>query len=145
MNGKCVAALIMTAGAFGCGTETNAMLTTIDPASMWIFQPRSATIASNDDGGSWDIDGSAPDVIVRSECPSGTSAETIEVESYNPTWSAGGCTARADKLVVEGVDVEIFDNDDAIDSDDGVASTTVRLRESDLTAGMVTITSISDL
>lgn len=133
----------------GCGDDTDVMLTTVNPASKWIVQPSRAEVRSEDNGESWDIDGSAPDVVVKINCPSSgggsSSGETDEVESYTPTWSGGNCTARADDLVNDGVDFEVRDVDTSLDPDDGIAEASISLREEDLIAGTVTITRVGDL
>jgi hypothetical protein len=132
----------------GCGMETGTQLTQVDPASQWSVQPLMAAIAGTDGGQAWDIDNSAPDIVVKLGCPASgrrSSSETIEVESYNPTWAAGGCVSRADDLVDDGLEIEVFDVDDALDSDDDVVETTLTVRESDLLAGMVMLGRAGDL
>lgn len=136
--------------SIGCGgiDDSGPTLTLFDAATLWLVQPSSAMISPNDDGQTWDIDNSAPDIVVRTSCPASgrdVSGETNEVESYTPSWSVGGCVARTDDLVENGVDFEIFDVDDGLDSDDGVAETRASIRETDLQAGTVTVGRVSDL
>ena len=128
------------AGLAGCGMETGVQLTQVDPSSQWLVQPTMAMIAGTDGGQSWDIDNSAPDIVVKLGCPASgrrSTSETIEVESYTPTWTAGGCVSRADDLVSDGVEIEVFDVDDVLDADDDVVNVDLSVRESDLLAGMV--------
>lgn len=76
----------------------------------------SAQIAATTGGYPWDSDGSAPDVFVVVGCPGApgyadTSGQTAAVESYTPTWSAGGCTARAADLLNRGFGFQLWDAD----------------------------------
>ncbi len=144
-------ALIASFALFGlaaCGEDDPVQLTTVDPASKWVVQPSRAEVRANDGGEDWDIDNSAPDIVVKTSCPASggnTTGETNEVESYTPTWSGGGCTARADDLVNDGVDFEVRDVDTSLDPDDGVAEASLQITEDDLLAGTVTITRVGDL
>lgn len=113
----------------------------VDPNSMWKVQPTSATIAPNNNGATWDGDSSAPDVIIRLDCPpissSSWDSSTPEVQSYSPTWTTGGCTAKASDLLSAGFAFQAIDvdavNDDTITSP--LAST---VREADFVSGQLT-------
>ncbi len=111
----------------------------VDPNSVWRVQPVSAQIASSNNGTSWDGDGSAPDVFVLMQCPgSSYSVSTSEVESYNPTWSSGGCTAKAGQLMAEPWVFQLWDSD--LTSDDTITGALgFRFTEEHLIAGKVTI------
>lgn len=140
---------IVALAAIGCGGDDIGPVLNIFPAdTIWLVQPSSAMISPNDGGEAWDIDGSAPDIVVRTSCPSSgreVTGETNEVESYTPAWTIGGCMARTDDLVESGVDFELFDVDTSIDSDDNVADASATIRETDLQAGMITVGRVSDL
>ncbi len=111
----------------------------VDPNSVWRVQPVSARIASSDNGTYWDGDDSAPDVVVVMQCPgSTTSTATSEVESYTPTWTSGGCTAKASQLLAEPWVFQLWDID--FSSDDTITdSLALRITEEFLTAGAVTV------
>lgn len=111
----------------------------VDPNSVWRVQPVSARIASNDNGTYWDGDDSAPDVVVAMRCPgSTTSTQTPEVESYTPTWTTGGCTARASQLLAEPWVFQLWDID--VSSNDTITGALAfRITEELLTAGTVTL------
>jgi hypothetical protein len=111
----------------------------VDPNSVWLVQPVSARIASSDNGTYWDGDDSAPDVVVAMRCPgSTTSTETPEVESYTPTWTTGGCTAKASQLLAEPWVFQLWDID--VSSNDTITGALAfRITEEYLTAGTVTL------
>lgn len=94
----------------------------VDPESTWKVQPVSATIAPNNNGSSWDGDGSPPDVRVFMSCPSTVTfnGSTTEVQSYTPSWSSGGCTAKAKELLADGWGFQVFDID--VVSDDTITA-----------------------
>lgn len=110
----------------------------VDPDGVWRVQPVSAQIASNNNGSSWDGDGSAPDVFVAMMCPGSTSvASTPEVESYTPTWSTGGCTAKASQLLAEQWAFQVWDSD--LSANDTITSgLSFKFTEASFTAGSVT-------
>ncbi len=111
----------------------------VDPDSVWRVQPTSARITSNNNGSSWDGDGSAPDVVVVMRCPGATtSTGTSEVESYTPAWTTGGCTAKARQLLAEPWVFQLWDID--LTSDDTItAGLGFQFTEQHLTAGSVTL------
>ena len=95
---------------------TAAALTTacgIDPNGIWKVQPVSAQITADNSGSPWDLDNSAPDVFAALTCPGSpsTSTNTPSVESNSPTWTTGGCTAKAGDLLAQKFTVQLFDSD----------------------------------
>ncbi|GMU61677.1 MAG: hypothetical protein AMXMBFR34_34400 [Myxococcaceae bacterium] len=96
----------------------------VDPESTWLVQPVSATIAPSNNGSSWDGDGSGPDVRVSMWCPATATSGTSTAEApdtYAPTWSSGGCTAKAKELLQAGwglrvVDVDLVSDDTITDA-----------------------------
>lgn len=110
----------------------------VDPDSNWLVQPTAASIKPNNNGTSWDGDGSAPDPRVRLSCPTTATAfthATPEVgNSYMPTWSTGGCTMKARDLIQTGFDFRVIDVDLA--SDDPITAVyVVRLTEANFVSG----------
>jgi hypothetical protein len=88
----------------------------VDDAKSFIVAPFSATITANNNGSSWDGDGSAPDVIVKMSCNAqlaGFSATSSEKESYTPQWTdgTGSCSATASQLKANGFAWQIEDSD----------------------------------
>ena len=109
----------------------------VDPNGLWLVQPVSASITSSNNGSSWDADGSAPDVYVAMQCPGSSATSTPEVESYNPTWTTGGCTTKASQLLSNPWTFQLWDSD--VSSDDTITSALVfQFTEQILTAGTVT-------
>lgn len=117
----------------------------VDPNSVWRVQPVSARISSNNNGSSWDGDGSAPDVFVLMQCPGATSStSTFEVESYNPTWTTGGCTARASQLMAEQWAFQLWDSD--VSSNDTITDVRgVRFTEEQFTAGTISFGAVGGM
>lgn len=134
--GKAGAACVACGSIQVCKTDQTCG---VDPNSVWRVQPVSARITSNNNGSSWDGDGSAPDVVVAMRCPgSTTSTETPEVESYSPAWATGGCTAKASQLLAEPWVFQLWDID--ISSHDTITGALAfRITEEYLTAGTVTL------
>lgn len=135
---------LLALAACGGGGMVN-MLTMVDPNSTWTVAASSAQINADEGGSPWDIDNSAPDIVVRLKCPSSgggsTTAETPEVQSYTPSWSGGGCMGKAIDLVEDGVELEVVDIDDvSITGDDEVTSTRFYILENDLLSGSKTLT-----
>lgn len=110
----------------------------VDPNGVWLVQPVSAQIASSNNGSSWDADDSPPDVFVNSTCPGATGASvTPEVESYTPSWTSGGCTAKAGQLLASKWTFQLWDSD--ISSDDTITDVlNFQFTEAQLTAGTIT-------
>ncbi|MFZ5469482.1 MAG: hypothetical protein ACOZIN_08600 [Myxococcota bacterium] len=114
----------------------------VDPDSMWKVQPTAATITPNNNGSSWDGDNSAPDVVIRLDCPPFSTttfdSSTPEASSYNPTWNSGGCTAKASDLLTTGFQFQAFDIDAF--SDDTVSSVlSYKPTEADFVSGSFTL------
>lgn len=113
----------------------------VDPESTWKVQPVSAAITSTNNGSAWDGDGSSPDVRVFMSCPSTAASfngSTTEVPGYAPTWTSGGCTAKAKELLADGWGFQVFDIDLVAD-DTITAYLKVTLREQDFAAGAFTL------
>jgi hypothetical protein len=109
----------------------------VDPEGSWRVQPVSAEIAANNNGSSWDGDGSAPDVFVAMVCPGSTTAtSTPEVQSYTPAWSTGGCTAKASQLLAAQWVFQVWDSD--VSSNDTITGALgTQFTEAHFTAGTV--------
>jgi hypothetical protein len=107
----------------------------VDPNSVWLVQPVSAQVTASNNGSSWDGDSSAPDVFVWMQCPGSTFASTTsEVQSYTPTWTVGGCTAKASQLMAEPWVFQLWDSD--FSSNDTITSMLgFQFTEAYLTAG----------
>jgi hypothetical protein len=106
----------------------------VDPNSVWLIQPIAASITSTNNGSSWDADDSAPDVFVSMQCPGAVATSTPEVESYNPTWTTGGCTTKASALLANQWVFQLWDSD--LSSDDTITSALgFQFTEQFLTAG----------
>lgn len=98
----------------------------LNPLTKWRVSTIRAEVTPKDINGSeWDTgDGSAPDVFVVLACPPSASPNTIQtpyIESYNPEWTTDGCTATADALTKEPLQISIYDYDPFTPSDDLVA------------------------
>lgn len=133
--GKAGAACVACASTQVCKTDQTCG---VDPNSSWRVQPTSARIASSNNGSSWDGDSSAPDVFVEMRCPGSTTyTSTSELESYSPTWSTGGCTAKASQLLAERWVFQLWDSD--FSSNDTITdSLAFQFTEANLTTGTVT-------
>ena len=109
----------------------------IDPASSWIVQP---TIAHIDPTIAWDAT-SAPDPEMALWCPSTVSSYNglaAKVNnSYDPTWTTGGCTVTAAALFTGGFAFDCVDID-SISSDTITSFTTVPVTPATLRAGTLT-------
>ena len=108
----------------------------VDAESTWIVQPTSARIAPNNNGSTWDGDGSAPDPRVFMSCGDVTPATSTPEASdtYQPSWSAGGCSAKAKDLLRAGWTFQVYDID-AISDDSITGSLRVTLTELDFSSG----------
>lgn len=112
----------------------------VDPESTWVVQPTSARIAANNNGSTWDGDGSAPDPRVFMTCGDVTAAtSTAEASNtYQPSWSVGGCSAKAKDLLRAGWTFQVFDID-AVSDDSITGSLRTTLSEADFVAGGFTL------
>lgn len=112
----------------------------VDPESTWVVQPTAAQIASSNNGSTWDGDNSGPDVQVTMTCADvAPSTVTPEVsDSYRPTWSTGGCAAKAKDLLRAGWTFQVFDID--VLADDTITSPLLlRLTEQDFVTGSLSV------
>ncbi len=109
---------------------------------MWKVQPTAASITATNNGSTWDGDGSAPDVSVFLDCPPGGTTfdtQTPEAQTLMPTWTTGGCTAKAsDLLSTNGFVFQLFDIDIAAD-DTITGPLRYQVTEADFVAGSVTL------
>lgn len=112
----------------------------VDPERTWVVQPTAARIASSNNGSTWDGDGSAPDPQVLMNCGDVTpAAVTPEAsDTYQPSWSSGGCTGKAKDLLRAGWTFQLFDID-AFADDTITASLRVTLTEADFIQGGFTL------
>ncbi len=119
-------------------TCNGSQLCAVDPNSVWKVQPFSAQITATNNGTAWDSDGSPPDVYVSMLCPGAASPTfTSQVQSYTPTWSNGGCTAKASALLSQDFTFHLGDSD--VISDDVITGSLVHLAtEAELVAGSYT-------
>lgn len=110
----------------------------VDPESVWRVQPVSAQITPSNNGSAWDGDFSPPDVFVAMLCPGSTvESRTAHVESYTPTWTTGGCTARAGQLMAEQWVFRLLDYD--VTFNDTITDVFgARFTEQNFSAGTVT-------
>jgi hypothetical protein len=114
----------------------------IDPASIWEVLPTAAVVApKNGGGGNWDSS-SPPDPELGLWCPASEqnlSAVMPKVsDSFNPTWSSGGCTASASGLLADGVGFDAIDIDSLV-SDQITYFSITTITEADLRAGTKTV------
>jgi len=111
----------------------------VDPEGVWRVQPIAAQITPSNNGASWDVDGSAPDVVVVLWCPgSPVSTSTPESEAYTPSWTMGGCTARASELLAEPWVFQLWDRD--VSSHDSITDRLAfRFTEQNFSDGTVTL------
>jgi hypothetical protein len=114
----------------------------IDPESVWLVQPSQGTIASTNNGASWDsLDGSPPDVIVTTTCPPSSNPSTkksSQAESYTPAWNDGGCTSKAKDLLAEPFLFRLDDND-PVGADSITENLSVQLGAADFASGHVSL------
>lgn len=109
----------------------------VDPESTWVVQPTGARIAANNNGSSWDGDGSAPDPQVFMTCADLTSSASSTPEAsdtYQPSWTTGGCSAKAKDLLRAGWTFRVYDID-ALSDDTLTSSLTVTITEAHFTGG----------
>jgi len=112
----------------------------LDPEATWTVQPVSATISSTNAGSTWDFGGGAPDPYVATWCPADaampTYTDTVN-DSFMPTWTNGGCSAKAKDLLSKGFALLVVDVD--VSSNDTIASKgTLMVTEADLLSGQMT-------
>ncbi len=109
----------------------------IDPASRWVVQPTAAHV---DPTVAWDS-ASAPDPEIALWCPATVSSYNglaVKVDNtYDPTWTTGGCTVTASELFATGFAFDCIDVD-GISSDQITAFTTVPVTPATLRAGTLT-------
>ena len=105
-----------------------------DANATYTVTPLDAQVASSNNGAAWDPDNSAPDVQVSLACPGQNAAFTSAVESYQPTWSNGSCTATGAQLRDTGITWHLEDVDLTI-NDSITAVVTSRLSETVIRSG----------
>lgn len=110
----------------------------MNPSITWLVQPTSAAIKHLD----WDS--SAPDVRLDLWCPATRSmpngASPKVQDSYDPTWSSGGCTGNTADLISGGLGIKATEVD-AFADDELCPFTTIPITEAALRAGTVVLTS----
>ncbi len=110
----------------------------LDPSVTWLVQPTAAAIKHLD----WDS--SPPDVRLDLWCPATRSmpngACAKVQDSYDPTWSTGGCTGTTADLLGGGLGIKAIEVDAAFD-DELCPFTTIAIDEAALRAGTVGLTS----
>ena len=109
----------------------------LDPASTWVVQP---TVAHVDSTVPWDLT-SPPDVEMALWCPATRSnynglAAKVQ-DSYDPTWTSGGCTVTAAQLFADGFAFDAIDID-GTGADTITSFTTVPVTAATLRAGTLT-------
>lgn len=110
----------------------------VDPESTWKVQPVSATIASTNGGATWDGASSPPDAFLHVWCPATASVASSVTptisDTYTPTWSTGGCTAKAKDLINPGFAFAMWDEDTLAD-DVIITKSTVTVSETNFQNG----------
>jgi hypothetical protein len=109
---------------------------TVDPESVWVVQPSSAVIAPSDGGEVWDSD-----VTAEVWCPPGTVGsygKSSESQSFTPSWTNGGCKAKAKYLLSEPVQFKLYDVD-IITGDPITGQQAVQLLPGDFSSGGFTL------
>jgi hypothetical protein len=139
--GNAGTACAVCTGTDSCDLTSNPRTCTLDPSARWRVQPSAATIAQQTTAGfDWDVDGSVPDVVVYGTCPSDGDPipfRTVEVSSFTPQWTEGGCRTTADALLKNPILINVIDVDFA--SDDDIAIGSYTLTKSDFGNGGVTL------
>jgi hypothetical protein len=101
-------------------------------------QPVSAEIARTNNGSYWDGDGSGPDVKVTMSCPPASApiagATPIAYDTWEPTWSSGGCVTTASALLAAPWRFQVWDSDLTVD-DTITPELTLQLTEAHFAAG----------
>ncbi len=120
----------------------------VDPEGTWKVQPTDAKIATTNQGSDWDFGGGAPDPFALLWCPStsanATSSTPTVNDSFNPTWTTGGCVMKAKDLLSVGYAIQVWDED--ISSNDSVCGKgTITVKESDLLLGTMNLVALPNL
>jgi hypothetical protein len=120
----------------------------VDPESRWKVQPASATLATTNNGSTWDAGGGAPDPFVSMWCPATAATVTGTTpavsDSFTPTWSTGGCIIKAKDLLASGYAAQVFDEDVSF-NDPASVKFVVSVKESDLLKGDMTLSSLPNI
>ena len=115
----------------------------LDPAATWRLWVSSAVIASSNHGVGWDAFGGAPDPEMALWCPSTAttySALMPKVDNtFTPSWSGGGCTARAGQFLADGVAFDGLEIDSSSSNEVIAHFTVTPITEADLRAGTKTV------
>ena len=112
----------------------------INPSSTWFLAVDSAVIASTKStGATWDALGGAPDPFVILD----TRQTTTKQDTFTPSWQEGA-TFTAATLTGTGVSIAVYDEDVASNDLIGGPST-LRLTESDLRRGSLTISKLGQV
>lgn len=159
-NNACQAGTATTAcGIFGVvcaycpGVATTAICKAdqtcgVDPEGVWKVQPTSATIATTNQGADWDFGGGAPDPYALLWCPSSsvsaTNSTPTAADTFNPTWSSGGCLMKAKDLMNVGYAIQAFDEDVSV-NDSICGKGTIVPSELELFAGSMTLKALPNL
>ena len=124
----------------GQACNANQVCAGVDPESTWKVQPASATIKNNNNGAKWDADDSAPDAKVVLYCPQSatdsTSTTDVVNDSYEPTWSSGGCVLKASQLLSGGFAYQVLDDDVLGATEPITQKINVSVTEADLLGGV---------
>jgi hypothetical protein len=114
------------------------------PEASVTVQPTEASIVPQDprDNLDWDVDGSAPDVVVELRCPTAGSDQllvtrTPEVSSFTPQWTSGGCTTQIGALLGRELQIKFIDVDSLFD--DEIISANYTLKAEEIKAGSVSL------
>ncbi|MBZ4409144.1 hypothetical protein K8640_13025 [Myxococcus sp. XM-1-1-1] len=129
-------------GLNSCNVERRECV--LDVSSLVAIQPSQATISAQDpnDNLDWDVDGSAPDVVVELRCPTSVAGEplvtrTPEISSWTPQWSTGGCSTSAEVLLAQPIEFKVLDIDTLLD--DEIGTIKHQLTQDELKAGTVSL------
>jgi hypothetical protein len=119
----------------------------VDPEGTWKVQPTDAKIATTNQGADWDFGGGAPDPYTLTWCPASAvsaSATPTANDTFNPTWTTGGCVMKAKDLLLVGYAIQVWDED--VSSNDSVCGKgTIVPKESDLLAGTMNLAALPNL
>lgn len=122
----------------------------LDPNATWLARPTSASISLfKASGANWDTFGGLPDTLLHLWCPASevnvsATMPTVD-DDFDPTWSAGGCTATAAEFMTDGFGFDAHDSDGLSGDDDIAPFTIVTITEAHLRAGTGNVGPVAEL
>lgn len=131
------------AACVACGSQTICKADQscgLDPEATWVVQPISATISTTNAGATWDFGSGAPDPYVATWCPADSATPSFTPtanDTFMPTWTTGGCSAKAKDLLSKGFALSVTDED--VSASDGISGKgTLMVTEAQLLSGQMT-------